>query len=293
MKNIFPQKIQSVLMVEPRYFDVEYSINPFMVDAEGNLKKVDRDRALQQWQDLKAQFQGLGLKTPVLAGAVGFPDMVFCANQSFPFLDPRDGKPSVLLSRMRAPQRAGEVDFFKAWFAQQDCAVYELHDQESSFEANGDVIPVPGTQEFWGGVGPRTDRKVYAELQQRFELKIHTVDLIHPSFYHLDTCFFAVRPDVCAYVKEALSAESILKIQKAFTHALEIPLEEALDAFAGNAFCPDGQNVVLHKGALRLGEKLKSLGLNILEVDTSEFMKSGGSVFCMKLALPFSLSAGA
>lgn len=274
-------------MVDPQYFDVEYAINPYMRDSEGQLKKVDRPLARTQWQALKVTFEGLNLKVHVLDGEEGFPDMVFCANQSFPFLSQQGGQPQVLMSRMRAPERSGEVKFFEKWFQTQNCAVYSLNDAESSFEANGDVIPVPGSGQMWGGVGPRTDRKVYQELSQRFELNVQTLDLVHPSFYHLDTCFFVVNKDLCAYVKEAFSAESIAKIENGFSKTIQIPLNEGLKYFAGNAFCPDGKNVILQKGSSVTNDQLRSHGLNVIEVDTSEYMKSGGSVFCMKLALPF------
>lgn len=287
MKAQFPTQIRSVLMVDPQYFDVEYAINPFMRDTDGQLHKVDRSLARKQWLDLKATFEGLNLKVHVLPGQPGFPDMVFCANQSFPFLSPNGGSPNVLLSRMRAPQRAGEVSFFEKWFQTQNCAIHNLQDGESSFESNGDVIPVPGSDMMWGGVGPRTDRKVYEELTQKFELKVHTLDLVHPNFYHLDTCFFVVNRNLCAYVQEAFSTESVEKIEKHFAETLQIPLNEGLQYFAGNAFCPDGKNVILQKGATATNEKLKSYGMNVIEVETSEYMKSGGSVFCMKLALPF------
>ena len=40
---------------------------------------------------------------------------------------------------------------------------------------------------------------------------------------------------------------------------------------------PDGD------GANEANAKLRSAGFNVVEVDTSEFMKSGGSVFCLKM----------
>jgi N-dimethylarginine dimethylaminohydrolase len=39
---------------------------------------------------------------------------------------------------------------------------------------------------------------------------------------------------------------------------------------------------VLQKGSASACADLRRLGFKPVEVDTSEFMKSGGSVFCMK-----------
>ena len=43
--------------------------------------------------------------------------------------------------------------------------------------------------------------------------------------------------------------------------------------------------VVIQSGCRVLSSKLRELGFAVDEVDTSEFLKSGGSVFCMKQVL--------
>lgn len=281
----FPDQVRSLIMVDPQYFDVEYAINPFMRDDSGRLHKVDTAKARQEWKELQQIFTNLGLTVHTLRGEPGFPDMVFCANQSFPFLHPQSGEPCVLMSRMRAPQRSGEVVFFEKWYQENGYRIFHL-EQEASFESNGDLIPVPGSAELWGGAGPRTEEKVYAEMRRRFGLKIESLELIHPHFYHLDTCFFVVNKNFCAYIPEAFSAASRVKITERFPQALEIPLQEGLSCFAGNAFSPDGKNVILQKGCARVNQMLREKGFQVIEVETSEYMKSGGSVFCMKMALP-------
>ncbi len=275
-----------VLMVDPRYYNIEYAINPFMTDANGNLNQVNQLNALNQWKNLKLIFEQIGVNVYVLQGEPSFPDMVFCANQAFPFLNYVTQEKSVLLSNMRADQRKGEVSFFKEWFQKNNYQIYTLEDKKYSFEANGDLIPVPGTNKYWGGVGPRTDEQVYQEIQIRFHLDIETLHLVHSHFYHLDTCFFVVNQDICAYVKQAFPQEDVEKIRKHFVSPIEIPIDEAIKFFAGNAFSPDGKNVVMQPGALVTKRRLENLGLRVHEADTSEYMKSGGSVFCMKLALP-------
>lgn len=53
--------------------------------------------------------------------------------------------------------------------------------------------------------------------------------------------------------------------------------------FVCNCHCPDGKNVIVQKGSKDFKNKIKTAGFDIIEVNTSEFIKSGGSVFCMKL----------
>ena len=49
------------------------------------------------------------------------------------------------------------------------------------------------------------------------------------------------------------------------------------------SFSPDGKNVIVQKGSSKFKEEIIKNGFNLIEVETTEFMKSGGSVFCMKL----------
>ena len=104
---------RSILMVSPDYFSIDYAINPHMVSDNGQLNQVDPARAMEQWLKLKAIFESLNLDIDVIDGEKGLPDMVFCANQMFPFI--KDGVHSVILSRMEAEQRQPEVDHFSTW----------------------------------------------------------------------------------------------------------------------------------------------------------------------------------
>ena len=48
---------------------------------------------------------------------------------------------------------------------------------------------------------------------------------------------------------------------------------------------PNGKDIIIQQGARKTVESLKANGFKIHEVDTSEYIKSGGSVFCMKQLL--------
>ena len=282
-QNIVP--IDQVLMVDPQFFDVEYAINPHMLNEQGELNQVDKKLAGKQWQDLQRAFQKINLKTVVLPAQKSLPDMVFSANQSFVFFDPIGKQKTAIISNMRSAYRQKETLFFKEWYQQNGYRVLQFEELEFSFEGNGDIIPNPDFRFFWGGCGPRTDRKVYSLFSEKLGLKFETLNLVHPLFYHLDTCFVTLGSDCCAVVKEAFDQESLQKIAKHFSDIVYIDLVEAQKFFAANAFCPDGKNVIVQKGTRKFLADLLERGFNVIEVDTSEYMKSGGSVYCMKMGL--------
>src|SRR5690625_316904 len=68
-----------------------------------------------------------------------------------------------------------------------------------------------------------------------------------------------------------------------FDTVIEVNKEEAEKLLAANAVSPDGKHVLIQRGCTDTNQKLKRAGFTVLEVDTDEFLKSGGSVFCMKL----------
>lgn len=272
----------TILMVSPEGFRVEYAINPFMHDADGRLKQVDSAKAEKQWQKLKALYEKLGLKVAVLDGDSTFPDMVFCANQCFPFVD-RAGRKSVVLARMRSPQRQGEVAHFRDWAENEGYQVFAITD--CYFEGCGDALWNFETGEIFGGVGPRTELRAYDRLEKIVGQPVHRLRLCDPNFYHMDTCLSILNANTAVYVDEAFDDEGRAVLKKKFSNLLKIKLNEAMEFFAGNCFSPNGRDVLLHPGSVTLTASLRDLGFVIHEVDTSEFLKAGGSVFCMKQTL--------
>lgn len=276
---------KAVVMAEPSFFDVVYAINPFMKDSQGQLQKVDKAEAVTQWNYLVQLFEDLNLKVFTLPGVEGLPDLVFTANQSFPFWNSKTQKYEIVLSQMRSPQRQNEVAFLERFWKNRGFSVHKLH-FSGSFESNGDAIYSPVHGLVFGGFGSRTDKEVYQELSERFDLNIVRLELCSKDFYHLDTCFSILSKEVVAIQPQAFSAEGLKLIHSIFSKVVSIPYEENLKYFCGNCFCPDGHNVVLQRGSPTFARELTSLGFKIWEVETGEFMKSGGSVFCLKLFVP-------
>ena len=77
------------------------------------------------------------------------------------------------------------------------------------------------------------------------------------------------------------------EISKHFKNVIEIDPIEGKQGFAGNAFCPNKKHVVVQRGNKKFNASVEALGLEVLEVDTSEYIKAGGSVFCMKHVIEY------
>lgn len=271
---------KNVLMVTPDFFDVTYAINPHMVDSTGALRRVDIPKAHLQWNQLKNGFEQQGLQVHTLCGTENLPDMVFSANQMFPFY--KNNRVQFVLSRMKSAQRQQEVEFFQAWLQQKNIEFYKLP-EGLSFEGMGDAVWNYEAGEIFGGHGYRTDPAVYDWLSDLTGVPITRLCLINDKFYHLDTALCVLNRDTALYVAEAFSSESVDKLKMKFKNLLAVPVDEAEGTLAANACSLDGRRVFVEAHAFFVQNQLRKLGFEVLSFDTSEFLKSGGSIFCLKL----------
>jgi len=276
--------VSRVLMARPDFFTVESVINPWMKDASGNLNRVDRDLAQAQWAALKAAYESIGLGVEVIEAGDGLPDFCFCANQSFPFHDSH-GRPGVILSRMKSQTRAPEVAYYERWYSRRGWRLHTLSPAVSSFEGMGDAIWHPAKRVLFGGVGPRTSEAAWPEVSRIADVPVIPLRLEDLAFYHLDTCLACLNAESALWIEAAFDAPSRQRLKAAFPALIDISAADAAN-FACNAHCPDGRHVLLQRGSAATVSELKRRGFEVMEVETGEFLKSGGSVFCLKLELP-------
>lgn len=273
------ERFDQVMMVEPEYFEVKHSLN----DLTSTEESVDKKVASEQWNALKEKYEELGFPVNIVPGVDGLTDMVFAANQSLPFIE--NGKRKAVLSNMATEQRADEVKYIEDWYGSNGFEL-ESMDPGHDFEGMGDAIWHPERKLIWGGHGHRTSEKVYDEISQVLGVDVVTLELPRDEFYHLDTCFSALDEETVMICPETFSQEGIEKIERLWENIIRVGLNESVEGLACNAHCPDGESVIIQKGNKSTNRKLREHGFTVHEVDTSEFIKSGGSVFCMKLMIP-------
>lgn len=280
---------KKIMMCTPEHFDVTEAINEFMYERRGDeivLNRVDKDRAAAQWNYLKDLYRSLGYQVELVSGPYGLEDAVFCANQSFPYLNPKTGEKEVVMSIMRKPKRKQEVAYFEAWYKNAGYKIHHLKD--CCFEAQGDAVWFPGKYLIIAGYGSteyhRTDLEALHQVASITGIPIIGIHLTHKDFYHLNTTLCLVSPETCVVYPEGVGAEGMRILRQLFRNVIEVPKEEAYAPnFACNAFSPDGRVVLIQYSCEKTIAALEDLGYIVLRVDTSEFIKSGGSVFCMKM----------
>jgi N-dimethylarginine dimethylaminohydrolase len=271
---------RAVLTCPPQCFDVIDVKNPFMVDQQG---KVDCALARRQWSDVMAAFDRACIEVKTIAPIEGCEDMVFCANPVFSGLDQNLQRVCVP-GHMRYPSRRAEVAAHVDWCRANGYRVVELQCPDS-FEGSGDALWHPGRHLIWGGYGPRTGKKVYDQIAEIFGAPVLTLELKTDVFYHLDTCFCPIDSETALVYPPALTDRGMELVHDVFPRVIHVDAHEATNLMACNAAPFFGKYVVIQAGSVKVNQALRDLGFEVIEVETSEFMKSGGSVFCMKMYL--------
>lgn len=263
------------LMCEPKYFTVEYSINPWMDPSS----PVSAELAVKQWTELADTYRRLGHRVDTITPVPGLPDMVFAANSGTVV----NGR--VLGARFRAPERTPEADHYRRWFL--DHGYRDVTMPKAINEAEGDFAWTG--QLLLAGTGFRTDPTAHAEAQEILGVPVVSLQLVDPRYYHLDTALFVLQEATptrlaqVAYYPGAFSPGS----QKVLAHLFP----NAVIATAADAEClglngvSDGRNVVLPMEATHLANQLINEGYEPTFVDISELRKSGGGPKCCTLEI--------
>lgn len=269
---------QRILMCPPNYFEIKEEINPFM---KGQIGRTDFQKAKSQWAELKSTFENLGKQVIIIDPIADLEDMVFTANQVLPGVDIH-GNHYVVLSRMFSKSRRSEVSFFRQWFEERNYQIIELEGDDIFFEGQGDAIWHPGKQLLWGGYGHRSTIEAYRELSSKLKIPVIALETLSP-FYHLDTCFCILDNNTVLIHSKAFTEEGLNLINHFFSNLIDTVDSDANEKFVCNALSLDNKYIVIQRGSKDTVSQLEKRGFEVVEVETGEFIKSGGSVFCLKM----------
>jgi N-dimethylarginine dimethylaminohydrolase len=260
-------------MCPPTFFDVTYYINPWM--SKDN-PPVCSQTASTQWMRLATEISRIA-NVEVLTPKGGLPDLCFTANAGLIVEN------TFVASRFRHPQRQSEVREFSEWFSARGYGCVTL-DDSIVFEGAGDAL-FDKKGRLWFGYGPRSEFRAATALSRKFDLEVIPLRLADPQFYHLDTCFALLEGDFVVYFPQAFTPDAKRLIEDVIPESRRIDVTSQDAARMGCNMVVLGEEVFMNQGTEQLAPRLRALGLQVHELELSEFMKSGGSAKC--LTFPF------
>ena len=121
----------NILMCPPKYYGIEYEINPWMNCDRG----ADPHQAADQWEALRQLLLDCGARIELVDPVEGLPDMVFTANAALIY------RQLAVLSQFRFPQRQGEQAHWRTALAARGYRI-EWPPEAIAFEGAGDALSV-------------------------------------------------------------------------------------------------------------------------------------------------------
>ena len=291
-----------LLMCEPTGYTVNYEINPYMKSSV-----IDPALALRQWRSVKDALIDGGAEVTVVPGDARYPDMVFAANAAQ--IIRGSCFKTAILAKFKSEHRAGETEL---WASRMPATIVDAlmsFNSENSygpasnfFEGQGDIVTMKARYDptigqlyrYVVGFGQRTSisgARLLSGMIREFSTtaEVTRVKLRSPYFYHLDTCVFS-GSKACLVIKDAIDPdyyEGLIGALRAENpHKLLIGVtEDEGKTLCCNMVQTSDDTVVSGLLPARVKQRLEDAGYKCIEVDTSEFLKAGGSVRCMTLDL--------
>ena len=255
-------------MCPPTHYEIKYIINDWM---DENFK-VDKLAAIAQWESVCETYEKLGAEVSIIAAVEGIPELTFAGDSILLFED------TAISSNFRFKERQPEVTPMADWFSERG---YSIHNLPKGIHLEGNAETILWNGKMFGGWGIRSDKEAYKRVAEIFDVEVVPLNLKEP-YYHLDTGFCPINADTIAYVPGAFVSESRELVAGLAKNTIAIDSKEA-QMMACNSKTVGDTVVVSTKQAPNFVTDVKALGLNVVELELSEFLKAGAGAKCLTL----------
>jgi ornithine--oxo-acid transaminase len=152
------------------------------------------------------------------------------------------------------------------------------------FEGCGDAFIVRG--HLVSGYGFRTEHAAHAALAKTLGVDVYSIKLIDPRLYHLDISFCPLDDRHAIIAPDMWAPQSYEGIKCLVPEPLILEVDEAL-AFCANSVVV-GKTIIMPHCTPRIERILQKWGYEVCVSPVTEFLKAGGGIRCLTLALDVS-----
>ncbi|WLR57115.1 dimethylarginine dimethylaminohydrolase family protein [Mesobacillus subterraneus] len=262
--------LKKVILCSPQYMTIREVINEtqkhFMEEG------IHIEVALKQHIEFVNILKKYGVEVVLLPYHKKYPEQVFTRDIGFTL-----GQ-TIFVADMASEVRKGEENVLKQWLEDEGISYYNLIGDQIE---GGDVVIDHDT--IFVGLSNRTNQQAADHLQGLLpNMKVKAVPF-KAEYLHLDCVFNVVSPEIALIYRPALTEEDIQLLSSRY-ELIDVSEEEQFTL---------GTNVlgIGHKRILSLpvnkgvNEQLRSKGFEVIEVDITEIIKSGGSFRCCTLPI--------
>lgn len=262
--------LRKVILCEPQFMEIKEVIND--VQKEYVDENIDRSLALSQHQAFEQTLRDAGVEVIKLQPSKDHPEQVFTRDIGFTLGN------QLFVSEMANPIRKGEEKVLANWIDEHTISYTSL---SPHIIEGGDVI-IDGNRVFVG-ISYRTCMDAIRTLQKELpQFEVIPIPF-NPKYLHLDCVFNILSSQDALIYPDALDTEVVVRLASMY-HLIEVSEEEQFTM--GTNVLSIGQNRVLSLPTNRdVNDQMRKHGYEVLEVDFSEIIKSGGSFRCCSMPI--------
>lgn len=260
--------LKRVILCQPQYMTIRDIIN----ETQEHFKNegIHIERALEQHDELVKTLKNNGIEVILLPYHKKYPEQVFTRDIGFTL-----GQ-TIFVAEMATDVRTGEENVLKQWLEDEDISYYNL---KGEIIEGGDVVIDQET--IYVGLSNRTNQKAAEQLQ----LLLNQFKVIPISFkdeyLHLDCVFNVVSPEVALIYPNALTKKDIELFSSRY-ELIEVSEKEQFQ-LGTNVLSLGNKKVLSLPINEKVNKQLRNRGFQVIEVDITEIIKSGGSFRCCTL----------
>ncbi|MBU9713638.1 dimethylarginine dimethylaminohydrolase family protein [Evansella tamaricis] len=263
-------KLERVILCEPKYMTIREQIN----ETQKHFKNegLHIEKAMEQHKNFVNTLQSQDIDVILLPSLEKFPEQVFTRDIGFTL-----GQ-TIFVADMANEIRQGEEEELKRWLKQEQISYFNL---VGDMIEGGDVII--DRENIFIGLSNRTNQFAIDHVQSLLhQFNVITVPFTE-KYLHLDCVFNIISPTEALFFPEAFTKKEIDVLQSYYEL---IPVSKEEQFTLGTNILSIGNKKIISLPVNKdVNNQLKKRGFEVIEVDISEIIKSGGSFRCCTLPL--------
>ncbi|KGR79660.1 dimethylarginine dimethylaminohydrolase family protein [Ureibacillus manganicus] len=262
--------LKRVILCSPQYMTIRDVINETQKHFEN--EGIHIQRALEQHREFVKTLMDHDVEVILLPYHKKYPEQVFTRDIGFTL-----GQ-TIFVAEMATDVRAGEQNVLKQWLEDEEISYYNLIGEEIE---GGDVMIDQKT--IYVGLSDRTNEKAAQQLQRLLN-QYEVIQIpFKEKYLHLDCIFNVISPEVALIYPKALMQKDIDFLASRYD-LIEVSEEEQFQ-LGTNVLNIGNKRIFSLPINKNVNKQLRDRGFDVIEVDITEIIKSGGSFRCCTLPI--------
>jgi N-dimethylarginine dimethylaminohydrolase len=259
--------LRRVILCQPKFMAIDEVINDVQKKYED--ENINVGLAMKQHKEFEKLLKEHGVEVIKLPSSEKFPEQVFTRDIGFTVGE------DVFVAEMASDIRKGEEEALEEWLDDEDI----MFQTTTNRVEGGDVIVDRGT--LFVGISSRTSIEAAEKLKD--DLPDYTIIPVpfDEMYLHLDCVFNILSPEVGLIFKKAFDPRIVDMFSTTYK-LIEVSEEEQF-TMGTNVLSIGDKKVFSLPQNKNVNAQIRAHGFEVIEVDFSEIIKSGGSFRCCSM----------